>query len=70
MKFLKIKHLKHSGQGENATHIQVMNKFRESKEVGMAFCKEKGFDAVINEAMLVVTQAGEYGFEFSALIQE
>ena len=68
MEILKIKQLEHSGIGNNAIHIKVIDKFRKSKEDGLKYCKLKGFDVSITDVLLTVKQNVMYGFKMSALI--
>ncbi len=72
MKFLKIVILEHSGIGKNATHIQVINEFKKSKNKGLDYCEKNGFNAVINSGILTVEQNKKklYGFKMIAKVVE
>ena len=69
MEFLKIKHLKHSGIGKTATHIQVMDAFKKSVQTGIDHCTAKGMKVEITDCLISIKQNVMYGFEFVALIK-
>ena len=69
MEFLKIRHLKHSGFGDNALHLRVMREFRRSEDHGIYYCKQRGWRTLITGSVLTVYSPALFGFEFSALIK-
>jgi len=69
MEILKIMSLKHSGQGENATHIKVIDEFTKSEEQGIYYCKQRGWDVNITNSLLVVQSKAIFGFHMYAKIK-
>lgn len=69
LKFLKIKYLIHSGQGENATHLKVMNKFEKSYEEGEKYCLENNYNVLLENNYLTISNEQIYGFKFIALVE-
>lgn len=70
IEFLKLKELKHSGQGENAIHLKVMAEFEKSFEEGKYYCSARGWQVVLENSLLTVKSKSPFGFEMIALIKQ
>ncbi len=70
MEIHKITHVKHSGQGETATYIKVLDKFKESFETGKNYCLLRGWKVSKNQNIISVTSSALFGFELTFLATE
>jgi hypothetical protein len=70
IEFLKLINIKHSGTGENATHIKVIDAFSKSIQEGKRYCDLRGWKVNIDtqKNILSITSNNVFGFEMFAKI--
>lgn len=67
---LRLNFVNHSGQGENATHIKVIEAFKISKDNGLEYCKKRGWKVNFFDSVLQVKSNALFGFHMNAIIKE
>lgn len=69
LEFIKLKEVKHSGTGDNATHIKVMQEFENDFEEGKRYCKIRGWRVIFSDNLLSVLSNSPFGFTLIALAE-
>lgn len=69
LEFIKLKEVKHSGTGDNATHIKVMKEFENDFEDAKRYCNLRGWKTTLSNNILSVTGSLPFSFQLVALVR-
>lgn len=71
LEFIKMQKVEFSGQGENATHLKVMQEFEKSFSDGEYYCTARGWKVHLGDNnILTVTSKAMFGFKFQAVVKK
>ena len=70
LRFISIKYLIYSGQGENAIHLKVINEFEKSYKDGEKFCLENEYNLLLENNYLTISSEKVFGFKFIAKVEK
>jgi hypothetical protein len=65
MQIIKFHEIKHSGQGENATHLKISKELRENGLKSLkSYCEKRGWDFFHDERMgtIKISSSAPFGF--------